>query len=127
MWSGASPNLSIDDTKLANLNTFSAVLLGIFTIAALILNFLLILAILCSYSLRNTVFYYHILHLAALNLLNACVSNVIKMTYVWSGEWVLGQFMCTFDAFLGELLMIQTLYMLTLLSVDRAIAMMSIY
>lgn len=117
---------SVEDTKLKNLNTFSAILLGVFTVTAFVANIFLLTTIASSYHLRNTIFYFHVLHLACINLTYTAINSLLSMLYVSTGEWRLGRIACSFNSFIGELLAVETMYGVTLLTVDRAVALLSI-
>lgn len=122
----ASTAYSDEDTKLKNLNTFSAILLGVFTVTAFVTNIFLLSTIASSYYLRNTVFYFHVLHIACINLAHTAVNSLLSMLYVSTGHWKLGDFACSLNAFVGELLAVETMYGVTLATLDRAIALLSI-
>lgn len=113
-----------------NLNSFCAVFLALFTILSFTANSLLIGTIASSYRLRHSVINFILLNLVVVNLIDTAFNMALTLLYVTMCEpedcrWRLGAIVCQLNSFAGQLVGVETIFTLTLLAMDRAVALLS--
>ncbi|VDP06787.1 unnamed protein product [Soboliphyme baturini] len=106
-------------------NDLTTVFIVILMTLSAVTNFLLVIDILVSSRLRNIVFNVCVGNLALINVMQSVTIAIFSVSHLVGHQWLLNPIVCSWNCWLSSVLDAETIFAVTLMTVDRAIVALS--